>query len=363
MNTRKSLVAILMLVSVLLSACTPAATAIQAPTVAPPTQVADTASPVPTPFSEFPGVGKVLETIPLPVNPNRDSVYAFGSLWSLYDADGTVTRWDPLARQVLATITVGDPKGAPYGDPVNAVATADSIWVTSVAAREIVRIDPNTNQITERIELGQVDGRDFVTTVMVGDDSNLWVWDYDRKITLRINLKTKLVAATMPDVRPATLADGSFWAWDSKYPKNARNLFRIDPETDQVIAKIPLNSINDQNAFSENSVWLGHGNEVLRIDPKTNQLIATIEIGVEVRVVQFIDGNVWVTASPVPPACHDVNQSPLVRIDPATNTIVGKIGLDCPGEIFDIQDTVWVYAGINESNYGNLNAVLIRPNE
>ena len=102
---------------------------------------------------------------------------------------------------------------------------------------------------------------------------------------------------------------------------------------------------------------------MLRIDPKTNQLIATIEIGVEVRVVQFIDGNVWVTASPVPPACHDVNQSPLVRIDPATNTIVGKIGLDCPGEIFDIQDTVWVYAGINESNYGNLNAVLIRPNE
>ena len=370
MNTRNLLVPSLMLVCVMLSACAPAATAMPpSPTVAPPTQVADTASPVPTLLSEFPGVGKVLETVLLPVNPNRDSVYAFDSLWLLYDADGTVTRWKPVNRQVLATITVGDPGKAPYGDPVNAVATADSIWVTSVAAREIARIDPNTNQITERIPLGQVDGRDFVTNVMVGDDSNLWVWDYDRRITLRIDLKTKQVAATIPNVTPATVADGSFWAWDSQYSRDASNLLRIDPATDQIVAKIPLRGLTTQNTSSENSLWLGHGKELLRIDTHTNQVIARLDFVETVGSWSLVVGDtVWVVVGPGngPPACHDIQRAFLVRIDSKTNTVVGKIGLDCPGEIFQIENTIWVYSGLNDSTstyYGSLNAVLIRPNE
>jgi hypothetical protein len=283
--------------------------------------------------------------IPLPVNPDRDSVYAFDSLWLLNDADGTVTRWDPINRQVLATITVGDPGKTPYGDPVNAVATADSIWVTSVAAREIARIDPGTNQIAERIPLGQVDDKDFVTTGMIGDDNNLWVWDYDRNITLRIDLKTKQVMGSMSNVAPATVVDGTFWGWDSRHSRDAANLLRIDPANDQVIARIPLDSVNDQNASNENSIWLRHGQDLLRIDPQTNQLIATIDIGADVMGVTFINGNVWVVASPAPPACHHVNQSLLARIDPTTNAIVGKIGLDCPTEIIPYKDSLWVAVG------------------
>lgn len=362
MNTRKLPVSSLLLVCVLLSACAPATPMLPSPTVAPPTQVADTASPASTLLSEFPEVGEVLETVPLPVNPNRDSVYAFDSLWLPNDADGTVTRWDPAARQVLATITVGDPNSAPYGDPVGAVATVDSIWVTSVASREIVSIDPGTNQITERIPLGQVDGRDFVTNVMIGDDNNLWVWDYDRNITLRLDLKTKQVVGTLPNVAPATVADDAFWAWDSKHFRDALNLLRIDPATDEVVATIPLDSVNNQNASSENSIWLPHGQDLVRIDPQTNQVVAIVKLGTDARAVKFLDGSVWVTASPKPP-CDDVKKSFLMQIDPATNSVVGKTGLDCPGEIFQFGNTLWVYSGLEESNYGALNAVLIRPNE
>jgi len=383
MNIRNLLVSVLILVCVLLSACAPAVPATQvptslpptaaptatamppSPTVAPPTQVADTASPGPIHLSEFPDAGEVLETVPLPVNPNRDSVYAFDSLWLPNDTDGTVTRWDPEARQVLATITVDGPNSAPYGDPVGVVATTDSIWVTSVASREIVRIDPNTNQITESIALGQVDGRDFVTTVMVGDDSNLWVWDYDRRITLRIDLKTKQVAATIPNVTPATVADSSVWAWDSQHSRDASNLLRIDPATDQIVAKIPLRGLTAQNASSENSIWLGHGKELLRIDTHTNQVIASLVFVETLGNTKVMGDTVWATVGPGggPPACHDVQRTFLVRIDPKTNTVVGKIGLDCPWDIFQIENTIWAFAGLNDSTYGQLYAVLIRPNE
>ncbi len=108
MNTRKSLVSVLMFVSVLLSACAPAVTAtVIPPTADPSTEPAVSISP--TSLSETPAIGKLLETIPLPVKPNRDAVYAFDSFWLIDDYTGAITRWDPASGQVLSTITVGNP--------------------------------------------------------------------------------------------------------------------------------------------------------------------------------------------------------------------------------------------------------------
>jgi len=70
-----------------------------------------------------------------------------------------------------------------------------------------------------------------------------------------------------------------------------------------------------------------------------------------------------VIASPIPPAYHDVKQSLLARIVPITNSIVGKIGLDCPAETFRIGNGMWVYPDLSKSNYGGLNAVLIQPDK
>ena len=189
MKTRKKYISVLLLVSILLAACTPSTTATPLPATIdqPPTATAPAIAaavlPSPTTLPETPDVGKVVEVVALPVNPDRDAVYAFDSLWLPDDSTGIVTRWDPVSRKVLASIKVGDPVMTPYGDPVAVVATTDSIWVTAVAKHEIERIDPTTNQMVEQIPIGQVDGQDFITNVMVGDDNAMWVWDYDRQIS------------------------------------------------------------------------------------------------------------------------------------------------------------------------------------
>jgi len=320
----------------------------------------------PASLSETPAIGKLLETIPLPVNPNRDAVYAFDSFWLIEDNIGTITRWNPSSRQTLATITVGDPAKAPYGDPVAVVATTDSVWVTSVATSEIVRIDPGTNQIVERIPLGKVDDQNFVINVMVGDDHNMWVWDYDQRIALRVDLQTKQVAAKFEYTLPAAVADGSLWAWNTQYPKDASKLLRIDPATDQVVATItPLYNVSIATASTNSTLWFGHGDDLLGIDPTTNQLIAIIPLDVGARAfgVISVNGKVWTVAGPAsgPPACHDLKRSFLVQIDPSTNSVVEKIGLDCPTQVIQIGDVLWVFTGAVASNYGADNLVVVDP--
>ena len=360
MNTRKLLVSVVMLVCVLLSACAPAVTAtVISPTADPSTEPAVSISP--TSLSETPAIGKLLETIPLPVKPDRDTVYAFDSFWLIDDYTGAITRWNPSSRQTLATIQVGAPTKAPYGDPVAVVATTDSVWVTSVAASEIVRIDPGTNQIVERIPLGKVDDRDFVINVMVGDDHNMWVWDYDRLIALRVDLQTKQVAAKFENTLPAAVADGSLWAWNAQHSNNATKLLRIDPTTDQVIATIPLDNVSMATASTNHTLWFGHGDDLLGIDPATNQLTAIVHLGARAFGGILVNGRVWAVAGAAsgPPACHDLKQSFLAQIDPSTNSVVDKIGLDCPTQVIQIGDVLWVFTGAANSNYGAENIVVV----
>src|SRR5215216_2648822 len=141
MNTRNLLVSVLMLVCVLLSACAPAVPATQVPTSLPPTAAPTTIPPTQAPvaiesavnLNQVADISNSAETVSVNFLNNRIPLSAFDSIWFLSDTQGRVTRWDPETRQILATIEVGDPGKAPYGDPVVAIATDDALWVASVA--------------------------------------------------------------------------------------------------------------------------------------------------------------------------------------------------------------------------------------
>ncbi len=230
-----------------------------------------------------------------------------------------------------------------------------------MATSEIVRIDPGTNQIVERILLGKVDDGDFVINVMVGDDHNMWVWDYDRLIALRVDLQTKQVAAKFKNTLPAAVVDGSLWAWNAQHSNSASKLLRIDPTTDQVIATIPLDNVSMATASTNNTLWFGHGDDLLGIDLATNQLTAIVHLGARAGGGILVNGKVWAFAGPGsgPPACHDLKRSFLAQIDPSTNSVVDKIGLDCPMQVIQIGDMLWVFTGAANSNYGAENLVVV----
>jgi YVTN family beta-propeller protein len=111
--------------------------------------------------------------------------------------------------------------------------------------------------------------------------------------------------------------DGALWlAGDAQ----ERVVWRLDPKTHRVVARIPLPFIPKAIAAGSGAVWVTSllGDTVSRIDPRTNRIVATIPVGRGPDSIAAADGAVWVTS-----AIDDA----LWRIDPRTNRVVARIPL------------------------------------
>jgi virginiamycin B lyase len=109
----------------------------------------------------------------IPVGPKPRFVTAgTGSVWTLNQGDGTVTRVDMRTKKVIATIETGTP--GPGGDICYG---AGSVW-TTVFDIPLTRIDPRTNKAV-RQWVGQ--GGDS----MRAGYQSIWLTDYRRGLLWR----------------------------------------------------------------------------------------------------------------------------------------------------------------------------------
>jgi len=198
-------------------------------------------------------------------------------------------------------------------------------WHTSLA-----RIDPQTNQVVARIPLP----RGIVTDIAVGEDA-VWVAAGDRpptvyKIDPRINrVVADLSVGPSPFFSPRRTAriaagEGAVWVMIDAYG----DIFRIDPQTSQVVATIPVGGRVGPGeggvAVGEGAVWFHHDSGVSRFDPLTNRVVAKIPVGKRPpllggKSIAAGRGAVWV-ATFLPGAIH--------RIDPQTNQVVASISVE-----------------------------------
>jgi len=116
--------------------------------------------------------GGVLASIPVGPKP-RFLTSGGGSIWTLNQGDGTVSRVDISTKKLVATIVAGIP-----GHGGDICYGADSVWAT-VFGIPLTRIDSQINNV-----LRQWIGR--------GDDSvwfayeSIWLTDYHRGLLTRI---------------------------------------------------------------------------------------------------------------------------------------------------------------------------------
>jgi len=115
-------------------------------------------------------------------------------------------------------------------------------------------------------------------------------------------------------------------------------LARLDPDTDKVVASIPLPPGSYVPAFGEGSLWVTCTDKdlVSRIDPRTNLIVETVKTGKKPRFLAIGGGAVWVL---------NQGDGSVTRIDPATNKVVATIELGVPGDGGDIsagEGSVWV---------------------
>lgn len=274
------------------------------------------------------GVGRTVATIRLPNQGALFPAVGAGSIW--VPGPGLLARIDPATLQVVAEITLDEGK---RGDPPYAVTVeGDAIWATERVGKAIVRIDPNTNEIMERIPLG-VDGELHAIAL---DGDTLWVAVRGDNMILRVDTQTKQVIANIPVDDPTSIAIGAEAIWVVEHHKG--NLVRIDPNTNSVVATIQV-GYPGQVALGEGSVWVGDlAGAVSRVDPQTNQEVARIDLGIPVGSVEVGAGAVWAMVAEFEGCAN----SGVIRIDPRTNTPVGRIPVRCPGDMAVNTDGLWV---------------------
>jgi hypothetical protein len=202
-----------------------------------------------------------------------------GSIWISTGQDGRVLRVDPGSNAVTAEVDLG-------GGPVTELAISpDAVWASAIG--DLVRIDPATNEVVDRVRspgtFGDVAfGEGSLWAISgAGDDGAVW----------RIDAETGDVRQRVP------LANPNFWneieagegaVWVSSSPIEHRegiplaHVFRIEPSTGSITADVALGdgasglgpgegaTSLTTLALGESAVWavVDFDGELFRIDPQ-----------------------------------------------------------------------------------------------
>jgi Tol biopolymer transport system component len=146
------------------------------------------------------------------------------------------------------------------------------------------------------------------------------------------------------DVRSVAYGDGSVWVAASNNDGSLDGrIIRIDPETHEVQADIPVDAIPDWEVgggamvIDDGSLWVTGGIDasgsagptdaaVLQIDTSTNQVVRTVELGeTHGADLTFLDGALWVLLFGDENIDHEME---VVRVDPATGEDTARIPLE-----------------------------------
>jgi len=202
------------------------------------------------------------------------------------------------------------------------------------AAQEPVDLDP---RVTAVVPVGP-----YPTDVAVGEGA-VWVsvpaqQPEQDNLIVRIDPVTNEVVARIPMegyVEEIATGAGGVWgvAIEGTGPADVSfSVDRIDPVTNEVVARIA--DLSGPLAVGEGALWgVDHagtragleGSTLLRIDPATNQVAARIALGVAAWDIEFGEGYVWVLSMEPEPGEGDI-----LQIDPATNDVVARIEIPLP---------------------------------
>ena len=228
------------------------------------------------------------------------------------------------AGPVLPVITPD--KAIAVAKPARLVTDGTALWVFSTSG-EISRIDPATNTVSAPTMVDPA----WTWGGLGVNAAGLWLGDFDANLVYRIDPVSLAVVAKIP---VTANPDGTGATADAVWIAQHRggSVTRIDPATNAVetiIVGTPGPGGPHEIGFGTGSVWVsaglsatGSGGGVVRIDPATKKVLASIPMPANASACggfAFSDQAVWMAS------CGD--QPVLVRIDPLTNQVVATVDL------------------------------------
>jgi streptogramin lyase len=309
-----------------------------------------TVQPIETP----PWESVIRQRISLP-GPVR-LAFGNGFIWLSNAAERTISRIDTYSGRFTGPMLTLDfePREIAYGEA--------AVWVCSADRSRLIKIDPRTNEIVAEIDLRELQIPDHVLLVLAAGEGAVWITDqthviqidplahtivgerlaageeiivaglghgslwmgsHDDGIVARVDAASRRVVAKFDvgfSIHGLTVSDEALWVLD----EHGFGIVRIDPQTYETRARVPIDFVGSNLAAGDGSVWVAPaardsgqptGNDgIARIDESINRLVETIHVGSvdtsDYYSVYFNEGSLWVLI--------DGPQTSLIEVQPAS---------------------------------------------
>jgi virginiamycin B lyase len=258
-----------------------------------------------------PKTNKIADTVTGLNRPCSGLAIGFGSLWVPNCGDQTLARVDLKTAKITATI----PTGVANSEGGLAV-TADSVWLLTDAKSTLARLDPDKNTIVAEVRLPA--GCFTVAFGPPGPNAALWVTctqanqvlrvdPVTNLVTNRMKLGTQLSAPLQPSTQPRflTVGEGAVWV----LCQGEGNVVKIDPKTMAVVATIEVGIPGGGGdiAAGEGAIWVSSfGFPISKIDPKSGKVVQQF-VGEGGDAIRAGGGAVWLS---------NLRQGVVWRLDP-----------------------------------------------
>ena len=248
-----------------------------------------------------------------------------GSVWVANADDGTVSRIDPDRGDVIRTIGIGAPA-------IDLAVATDAVWVANGSDGTISRIDPSVDAVIETIDLrGSSELAWNPTYAVDADDNSVWVAAGPHHV-LRIDPATNELVARIDVGRvPIGVALGEEALW---VVTTAKRALRVEPHTNTATTEVPIGYPIALTAGKE-AVWVSDSRgQVWRINPHTGTVTQTTPVGRGLVGLCATDGAVF--------AANNADGT-VVQIDPQDGRVVGLVPVGhAPTDVAAWDGTVWV---------------------
>jgi len=262
-------------------------------------------------------------------------------------APGSNPSSSPTATGVAAgagSATAAVPRVSGLKKPYGLAVGEGSVWVTEYEQGILVRIDPATDRVIARVQVGIHASRVLV------QEGFAWVLDDVGGALIKVDVLTNRKVKEFPlqpslNMRPSGLAGtaGSVWVtlaetFVLRSGKVLGQLIRIDTST-SVVTAIPIDGLPAGVAVGGGAVWVSsilvEPTSIFRIDPATIRVVARVETGHPVSgPLAYADSGLWVAN----------NDGYLTRIDSRTNKVVGNFEVGSPqwAAMLPVEKDLWI---------------------
>jgi virginiamycin B lyase len=233
-----------------------------------------------------PKTNQEVAVIPMPGDPCAGLAFGFGSLWvPLCGQPTSIARVNAINNRITAILPIG-----PAGSEGGIATGSDSVWIVSDDDGTLVRIDPATNKVRQKISIAAGSYNPCFS------EGAVWITSVSTNLLTAVDATTGDVVAVIPvgpKPRFLTAGAGSIWTLN----QGDGTVTRIDAHSRRVTATIAagIPGHGGDIAWGAGSIWTTMLDVPLSaIDATTNQVIRQW-IGPGGDSLRFGYDSIWLT--------------------------------------------------------------------